>query len=107
MEFLIVVGLAFAALTGYIAERKGRDPIKWAIFGFCTTFIALLIVLIVDDYVPPRERYGNPRPPYDPTTWDHQGTRHGLIVPAEGEPYEFDPAEPPAVPSPSEDGRAQ
>ncbi|MXZ54651.1 MAG: hypothetical protein F4Z14_00540 [Gammaproteobacteria bacterium] len=99
--------MGLALLTGYIAERKGRDPIKWAIFGFFVPVVALLIVAIVDDYVPPRERYGPPyRPPYDPTYREPQGERHGLIVPAEGERYEFDSADPPAAPPHSEDGRA-
>ena len=66
MEILFGIGLLSAVLTGVIAERKGRAPLKWAVFGFFVPVISLIVALIVDDYVPPRQRYG-PRPePYSP-----------------------------------------
>ena len=102
MEFLIVVGGAFAALTCHVAARKGRDPVKWAIFGFFLPVVALLLVAIMDDYVPPRERYGQPyKPPYDPS---HQEPPASMPV---GEPP-YDPNYVTSPPdTPSEDGRAQ
>jgi len=102
MEVLIVVGFAFAALTGYIAERKGRNPIKWAIFGFFALVLALIIVAIVDDYVPPRERYGTPyKPPYEPDYQDPPA-----VVPVGEQPYDPNYVTPPPG-TPFENGRAQ
>ena len=63
---LLCLYLAGVAVTASLAERKGRAFGKWLVFGLLCAPLALVIVAILDDYVPPRERYG-PRPePYSP-----------------------------------------
>ena len=57
MEFMFFGAVAMAVLTGYIAERKGRAPLKWAVFGFFMPIVALIIVAVMDDYIHPRDRY--------------------------------------------------
>lgn len=80
----LVLWLGVAYLTGKIADGKGRAPGKWFVFGLIFPVIALVIVAIVDDYVSPKTRYGNP----------------------DGLPYEPDYTDPPVDPPPSENGRA-
>lgn len=67
MEFLLISG-GLALLTCKIANDKGHAPGKWFVFGFLFPLLALIIAAIVDDYVPPRKRSGNPYEPdcYDP-----------------------------------------
>ena len=67
MEFLfvlLILHVGLAAFTVNIAERKGRSVGKWMVFALLFSIIALIVVAIMDDYVPPRERYGhNPHVP--------------------------------------------
>jgi len=42
-----VVGLIFGAITAVLAQKKGRNPIGWFIFGFFIPIIALIVILVI------------------------------------------------------------
>lgn len=49
-EFLLFLfHLGIAALTAFIAQSKGRNPVGWFLFGFFFHAIALLISFFVSD----------------------------------------------------------
>jgi ABC-type Fe3+-siderophore transport system permease subunit len=47
----IIGGIIFAAICYFIADRKGRNPVLWAVLGFFFSLITLIVVLIL-----PRKR---------------------------------------------------
>ncbi len=43
----VVLRIIFAVLNAYIAKRKGRSTLIWAVLGFILPFIALILNLIL------------------------------------------------------------
>lgn len=43
----LIFGLVFAVLCGYLARRKNRSVVGWAIFGFLLPVIALILVAVL------------------------------------------------------------
>lgn len=58
LPILIYAGCVVA--TGFVARAKGRAVGKWVVFALLFAPLALIIVVIMDDYVHPRERYRVP-----------------------------------------------
>ncbi len=43
----IIGGIIFAAICYYIADRKGRNPVLWAVLGFFFSLITLIVIAVM------------------------------------------------------------
>lgn len=49
---LAVVVFAFAVVTGFLASRKDRDPLLWAVIGGLFPVVGLIILLTMPHICP-------------------------------------------------------
>ena len=48
----LLVGIIFAAICNSYAKEKGRSPAWWGLWGFLTTFIALIALVLLPRRIP-------------------------------------------------------